>query len=133
MDFIDTHQHLIFRDRIGYGWTAGIPALAKGDFTPTDYAALTHGTGITGSIFMETGVDDADYQTEARLIALGQGRDSGGPAIADPVAKDQVLVGVDEIHGASFRGANQVSGCATLVDLLFINGLLRGILPFVYF
>ena len=30
MDLIDTHQHLIHRDRLGYGWTAGIPALAEG-------------------------------------------------------------------------------------------------------
>lgn len=69
MDFIDTHQHLILRDQIGYGWTAGVPALASGDFTQGDYAALTAGQGIIGTLFMETGVDDADYQTEARLVA----------------------------------------------------------------
>ena len=32
MDFIDTHLHLIYRDKLGYGWTAGIPALATGDY-----------------------------------------------------------------------------------------------------
>lgn len=69
MKFIDTHQHLILRDRIGYGWTAGVPALASGDFTQSDYMALTEGSGIIGTVFMETGVDDADYQTEARLVA----------------------------------------------------------------
>lgn len=69
MDLIDTHQHLILRDRLGYGWTAGIPALAAGEFTPADYTGLTAGTGVIGSLFMETGVDDADYQTEARVIA----------------------------------------------------------------
>ena len=66
MDFIDTHQHLIYRDRLGYGWTSGIPALATGDFTVADYRALTAGLGIAGTLFMETGVDDADYQNEAR-------------------------------------------------------------------
>ncbi len=69
MELIDTHQHLILRDKIGYGWTAGVPALASGDFTQADYAALTAGQGIIGTVFMETGVDDADYQTEARLVA----------------------------------------------------------------
>jgi predicted TIM-barrel fold metal-dependent hydrolase len=75
MDLIDCHQHLILRDRIGYGWTAGIPALASGDFTRADYAGLTAGMGIVGAIFMETGVDDADHQTEARLVAgmVGEG------------------------------------------------------------
>lgn len=75
MEFIDTHQHLIWRDRLGYGWTAGIPALATGDFTPEDYQAQTKGLGIAGTIFMECGVDDADYQAEARYVASRVGRD----------------------------------------------------------
>lgn len=69
MDLIDTHQHLILRDHLGYAWTAGIPALATADFTRADYARLTAGRGVVGTIFMETGVDDADYQAEARLVA----------------------------------------------------------------
>ena len=69
MDLIDTHQHLILRGKIGYGWTAGVPALALGDFTIADYVGLTAGRGITATVFMETGVDDADYQTEARVVA----------------------------------------------------------------
>ena len=75
MQFIDTHQHLILRERIGYAWTAGVPALAQGDFTLADYRALTVGKGIAATIFMETGVDDADYQTEVRVVAglIGQG------------------------------------------------------------
>ncbi len=74
MDLIDTHLHLIHRDRLGYGWTSGIPALATGDFTLSDYTLLTAGRGIAGSVFMETGVDDADYKAEARLVAglIGQ-------------------------------------------------------------
>lgn len=75
MELIDTHQHLIWRDRLGYGWTAEIPALAEGDFTPEDYQAQTRGQGIIGSIFMECGVDDADYQTEARYVATRIGGD----------------------------------------------------------
>ncbi len=75
MDLIDTHQHLIWRDRLGYGWTEGIPALAQGDFTPEDYQAQTKGQGITGTIVMECGVDEADYQAEARYVATRVGRD----------------------------------------------------------
>lgn len=69
MDFIDTHLHLIYREKLGYAWTAGIPPLATGDFTLADYAALTVGRGVTGALFMEAGVDDADHQTEARFVA----------------------------------------------------------------
>ena len=69
MDLIDTHQHLILRGQIGYGWTAGVPALAVGDFAVQDYVSLTAGRGVKATVFMETGVDDADYQTEARVVA----------------------------------------------------------------
>lgn len=74
MDLIDTHQHLIWRERLGYGWTAGIPALATGDFLPETYQAEVAGLGILGSLFMETGVDDADYKTEARHVATQVGQ-----------------------------------------------------------
>jgi len=69
MQLIDTHQHLIYRGRLGYSWTGGIPALASGDFTLADYSELTRGEDIIGTVFMETGVDDVDYQNEARFVA----------------------------------------------------------------
>ncbi len=69
MDLIDTHQHLIYRGALGYGWTAGIPALAAGDFTLADYRALTAGLGIAGTLYMECAVDDPGYRDEARMVA----------------------------------------------------------------
>lgn len=74
MDLIDTHQHLILRGKLGYAWTRGEPSLA-GSFTRADYAALVEGSGVVGTIFMETGVDDSDYRAEARLVAgmVGEG------------------------------------------------------------
>lgn len=74
MDLIDTHQHLILRGKLGYAWTRGEPSLA-GSFTRADYATLVEGSGVIGTIFMETGVDDCDYRAEARLVAgmVGEG------------------------------------------------------------
>jgi predicted TIM-barrel fold metal-dependent hydrolase len=66
---LDTHQHLIYPDRCGYAWTDGIPLLARQAFTLEDYQALTAANGVAATIFMEAGVDDADYQAEARFIA----------------------------------------------------------------
>jgi predicted TIM-barrel fold metal-dependent hydrolase len=65
---IDTHQHLIYRDRFAYGWTVDLPVLARGNFTLADYYHLVDDTVAT-SIFMETGVDDTDYRNEARFVA----------------------------------------------------------------
>lgn len=67
MDFIDTHQHLLYRKHLTYAWTGGHPALASADFTLADYRALTAGRGVAGTLFME--VDASDYRAEARLIA----------------------------------------------------------------
>ena len=85
MEMIDTHQHLILRDRIGYAWTDEFPILA-GDFTREDYAALTAGKGVVGTIFMETGVDDADYQSEARMVAGMIGNAVGGVPMLGQIA-----------------------------------------------
>lgn len=108
MDFIDTHLHLIYRDRLGYAWTSGIPSLAKGDFTLADYAALTAGLGLAGALFMEAGVDDADYQTEARFVAglIGQDGLMGQIASCRPEEDngfDAWLEECDDLHVHGFR------------------------------
>lgn len=110
MDFIDTHLHLIHRDRLGYGWTSGIPALATGDFTLADHGALTAGLGIAGSIFMETGVDDADYKAEARLVAglVGQGGLLGQIASCRPEEDAGFDTWLDECEGLQVHGFRRI-------------------------
>jgi predicted TIM-barrel fold metal-dependent hydrolase len=108
MTFIDTHQHLILRDHLGYGWTGGVTALATGDFTPVDYARLTEGRGVIGTLFMETGVDDADYRAEARLVAglVGQGGMLGQIASCRPeldTGFDAWLEECQTLHVKGFR------------------------------
>ncbi len=66
---IDTHQHLVYPDVAGYGWTVGIPALSGRAFTVEDYRALTAGLGIGGTLFMETAVDDGDIRAETAHVA----------------------------------------------------------------
>ena len=65
---LDTHQHLVYRDVAGYSWAKDIPPLAEDNFTVEDYLNLTEGLGIGGTLFMETGVDDPDYQSEAQHV-----------------------------------------------------------------
>lgn len=93
MDLIDTHQHLILRQHLGYAWTDGLPAL-QGNFTPADYADLVAGKGVIGTVFMETGVDDADYQAEARLIAGLVGK--GGMLAQIASCRPEVDAGFDD-------------------------------------
>ena len=66
---LDTHQHLVYPDQVGYAWTDGIPVLANQSFEVEEYERISADKGIGGTIFMEAGVDDADYQTETRFVA----------------------------------------------------------------
>ena len=75
---LDTHMHLVYRDKASYGWTRDIPPLAEDNFKLEDYNTLTEGHGIGGTLFMETGVDDPDYQKETRFVkSLADDSDSG--------------------------------------------------------
>jgi predicted TIM-barrel fold metal-dependent hydrolase len=110
MDLIDTHQHLIWRNRLGYGWTTGIPALAAGDFTPEDYVAQTEDLGVVGTLFMETGVDDADYRAEARLVATRIGTNGllGQIASCRPETADGFDEWLDECTELGVRGFRRI-------------------------
>ena len=97
---LDTHQHLVYREKASYGWTKDIPPLSENNFTIDDYKKLTDGLGVGGTLFMETGVDDPDYQNfllplkqaviphlspNSRGIDFGAGP---GPALANMFADD---------------------------------------------
>ena len=78
ISLLDTHQHLVYREKASYGWTKDIPPLAEENFTLDDYKTLTEGLGIGGTLFMETGVDDPDYQQETRFVkSLADNSDNG--------------------------------------------------------
>ena len=66
---LDTHQHLVYPERLRYGWAQDTEALKDRAFTLEDYRELTKDAGVAGTIFMEVAVDDPDYHAEARWIA----------------------------------------------------------------
>ena len=68
LPLLDTHQHLIYRDQASYRWTNDIPPLAENNFTLDDYKNLTKDLGVAGTLFMEAGADDDNYQTETRFV-----------------------------------------------------------------
>jgi predicted TIM-barrel fold metal-dependent hydrolase len=64
---VDTHLHLVYRERLTYSWLAGAPALNR-DFSYDAYAAEAHRCGITDSIHMEVDVAAADIEAETRNV-----------------------------------------------------------------
>jgi predicted TIM-barrel fold metal-dependent hydrolase len=109
MDIIDTHLHLVLRKQFGYGWTDRIPVL-HGDFTLADYKRLLEPGVKAASIFMETAVDDADYQAEARYVATLVGRDGILAQIPScrPESHDGFDAWLDEAAGLSVVGFRRV-------------------------
>ena len=65
---IDTHQHLIYLERLPYSWTSGIPALSGRVFRYDDYLREIDGTGISGTLFMETSPDYPAWEDETRFF-----------------------------------------------------------------
>lgn len=108
-EIIDTHMHLILRRHFGYGWTEGIEVLA-GDFTPADHARLTAGKGVAATVFMETGVDEADYRAEARHVAgLVDGRSLLGQiASARPETDEGFDAWLEECEGLKVVGFRRI-------------------------
>ncbi len=64
---IDTHLHLVYRDRLSYPWLAGVPALDR-DAHYGRYAAEALRCGVTGALHMEVDVAEADIEAETRNV-----------------------------------------------------------------
>lgn len=109
---IDTHQHLVYPDVAAYGWTEGIPPLANKAFPLERYDELTKGAEVTGTLFMETGVDDADYKAEARFVAELARQDGSGIlgliASCRPEDEDGFEEWLDECQGLGVVGYRRI-------------------------
>ncbi len=62
---IDTHLHLIYRDRLSYPWLKDVPAL-DADFTWETYSREARRLGISSVLHMEVDVAPADIPRKQR-------------------------------------------------------------------
>ena len=60
---IDTHLHLLYRDRLSYPWLAGVAALDR-DARYERYAEEARRCGVTGALHMEADVAEPDIEAE---------------------------------------------------------------------
>src|SRR5579875_2927308 len=68
MRLIDTHLHLIYRDRLSYPWLASAPPLDN-DFPLEAYSREARRCGVTDALHME--VDVAEDQIEKETANVG--------------------------------------------------------------
>jgi predicted TIM-barrel fold metal-dependent hydrolase len=64
---LDTHQHLLYSERLPYSWTNGIPQLEGRALEYGDYLDAAAGCGIEAAVFMESGVDEPAIADETAL------------------------------------------------------------------
>jgi predicted TIM-barrel fold metal-dependent hydrolase len=141
MRIVDTHLHLIYRDRLRYPWLAGFAPLNR-DFSYEAYAVEARRCGITDALHMEVDVAPDDIEVETRNVEDLAGRpesllrgaisacrpeEDGFPAflerqLADPFVKGfrRVLhvVPDDVSEGATFRAnLKRLGGASRPFDL----------------
>ncbi|HLW93636.1 MAG TPA: amidohydrolase [Roseiarcus sp.] len=69
---IDTHLHLIYRQKLSYPWLAAVEALNR-DFSLAQYQAEARRCGVTDALHMEVDVAESDIEPETRHVkALAQ-------------------------------------------------------------
>lgn len=64
---VDTHLHLIYRDRLSYPWLADVPPL-NADFMQETYAREARRLGIVAALHMEVDVEEDDIPRETAMV-----------------------------------------------------------------
>jgi len=65
--WLDTHVHLLYPERLHYDWTAGL-ARSPHSFHLRDYLSEARSLGIGPALHMEADVREADIESETELI-----------------------------------------------------------------
>jgi predicted TIM-barrel fold metal-dependent hydrolase len=65
--WLDTHLHLLYPERLHYDWTAELPALQH-PFHLQDYVSEAQSLGIGPALHMEADVRESDIEAETELV-----------------------------------------------------------------
>nr|WP_272212522.1 amidohydrolase family protein [Marinicella sp. W31]MDC2878435.1 amidohydrolase family protein [Marinicella sp. W31] len=87
MRIIDTHLHLVYKDRFSYPWLKDAPMLDH-QLTAEDYFARAEKLGIEKALHMEVDVADADMEAETAFVAGAHENIVGAIAAGRPESPD---------------------------------------------
>jgi predicted TIM-barrel fold metal-dependent hydrolase len=138
---VDTHLHLIYRDRLSYPWLAGVGPLNR-DCPYEAYAVEALRCGITDALHMEVDVTPDDIEAETRnvedlaarpgsllrgAISSCRPEEDGFPAFLDRQLADPFVIGFRRVlhvapddlsEGATFRAnIKRLAGTSRPFDL----------------
>ncbi|PRX10616.1 UNVERIFIED_ORG: putative TIM-barrel fold metal-dependent hydrolase [Martelella mediterranea] len=103
MRIIDTHLHLVYKDRFSYPWLKEAPALDH-QLTAEDYFARAGKLGIEKAMHMEVDVADSDMEAETAFITGAHDRIAGAIAAGRPESPDfpaylERIAAIDGVKG----------------------------------
>jgi predicted TIM-barrel fold metal-dependent hydrolase/L-rhamnose mutarotase len=81
MRIVDTHLHLVYRDKFSYPWLDGAPAINK-QWTVESYWAEAEKLGIETALHMEVDVAEQEMEDETRFVLDGLHPRIGGAIAA---------------------------------------------------
>ena len=108
--WLDTHLHLLYPERLHYDWTAALPALQK-PFHLEQYRSEAQSLGIGPALHMEVDVREGEIDAETALV---------GQLAKEPAAQ---IVGAISSCRPESAGSNAV---ALFVERATANPLIRG-------
>lgn len=103
MRIIDTHLHLVYKDRFSYPWLKDAPALDH-QVTAGDYFARAEKLGIEQALHMEVDVAESDMEAESAFIVGAHEKIAGAIAATRPESPDfsaylERIAAIDGIKG----------------------------------
>jgi predicted TIM-barrel fold metal-dependent hydrolase len=84
---VDTHCHLIYRQRMSYPWLQKVPELNR-DFMIEDYLAQARAAGVSDIVYMEADVHESQMEAEAAFAGSLSERIVGVVAACRPESRD---------------------------------------------
>ncbi|MDR3476206.1 MAG: amidohydrolase [Devosia sp.] len=125
MSIIDTHLHLVYKDRFSYPWLADAPAIDR-QWTAESYFAEAEKLGIEGALHMEVDVAESDIEAETRFmtqvhpkvigaIAAGRPESAGFPEWLEIA---NTIGGVKAIRRILHQSPNELSQTSLFVENL---------------
>ena len=123
MRIVDTHLHLVYKDRFAYPWLSAAPPLDQ-EWTAEDYFAQARSLGIEAALHMEVDVAEADMEAETRFMSTVHQRVVGAIAPARPESADfpaylehiAAIPGVKGIRRILHTSPDELSGSSVFVD-----------------
>jgi predicted TIM-barrel fold metal-dependent hydrolase len=83
LPIIDTHLHLVYKDKFDYPWLDGAAAINQ-QWTAESYFAEAGGLGIEAALHMEVDVAESDIEAETRFMTKVHPRVIGAIAAGRP-------------------------------------------------